>query len=172
MRLFNEVLSAGALIFADGKVKDGEHVYVYSTSWQMAPPPSCFYPWTTVAPMNRDFSKAISFQWNRDRRWMLLPFLHPEVVGIVRKWRLERLYKLALLSFARGGGQRALMDLAQWHERFSRTFPLSELVRSAKSFAPVKWPKPEQMEWARSAWADIDREQSAGPQFQAGAGNK
>jgi hypothetical protein len=97
---------------------------------------------------------------------MLLLFLHPEVVRIVRKWRLEPLYKLALLSFTRGGGQTALINLAQWHERHSRTFPLSELVRSAKSFAPTKWPKPEQMEWAGFAWADIDREQSAGSQSQ------
>jgi hypothetical protein len=132
MRLYDEVKGAGTRIFPDGKVKYGEDVYVYSSSWRMTVPPFCFYPWTTVVPINRDFSKAISFRWNRDQRNMLGLFLHSEVAKTVRQWGLEPLYKLALLCFARGGGQPAVMNLAQWHARHDRAFPLSELVGSAR----------------------------------------
>jgi len=166
MRRYDEVKGAGARILPDGKIKYGEDVYVYSSSWRMTVPPFCFYPWTTVAPINRDFSKAISFRWNRDQRKMLGLFLHSEVVKTVRKWGLKPLHKLALLCFAHGGGgQPAVMNLAQWHARHDRAFPLSDLVRSAKSFAPVKWPKPDEIQWAHSAWAEIEREQSTGSQF-------
>src|SRR5437899_5116644 len=142
MRLYDKVSGAGARIFPDGKVTPGENAYVYSTNWRMTLPPFCFYPWTTVAPINRDFSKAISFRWNRSERGMLI-FLHSEVVRIVREWGLQPLYKLSLLSFVHGKGQAALMNIGQWHACDERTFPLSELVWSVKSFAPVKWPKPE-----------------------------
>jgi len=123
----------------------------------MTLPPFCFYPWTTVAPINRDFSKAISFRWNRSERRMLGLFIHPEVVRIVRKWGLSSLYKLSLLCFVHGKGQAAVMNIAQWHARHGRTFPLSELVWSVKSFAPVKSPKPDDIQWARSVWPEIDR---------------
>ena len=68
MRLYDEVRGASTRIFPDGKIEHGEDAYVYSSSWRMTLPPFCFYPWTTVAPINRDFSKAISFRWNREDR--------------------------------------------------------------------------------------------------------
>ena len=155
MRRYDEVKGAGARIFPDGKVKQGEHVYVYSTSWRVAVPPFCFYPWTTVAPINRDFSKAISFRWNRSDRNALGLWLHGHVVRVVRQWGLQPVYKLSLLCFVNGKGHAALMSLAKWHASNEQPFPLVELVSSVESFAPVKPPKPEDIQWARSAWLEI-----------------
>jgi hypothetical protein len=107
MRLYDQVLGTGTRIFPDGKVKHGEDVYVYSTSWRVTLPPFCFYPWTTVAPVNRDFSKAVSFRWNRTERRMLAFFIHSEVIRSVREWGLQPLYKLALLCFVHGSRQPA-----------------------------------------------------------------
>jgi hypothetical protein len=109
MRRYDEVKGTSARIFPDGKVKQDGHVYVYSTSWRVAVPPFCFYPWTTVAPINRDFSKAISFRWNRSDRNALGLWLHGHVVRVVRQWGLQPLYKLSLLSFVNGKGHAALV---------------------------------------------------------------
>jgi hypothetical protein len=76
MRLYDEVRGAGARIFPDGKVKQGEDVYIYSTSWRMTLPPFCFYPWTTVAPINRDFSKSSILPMEAKRAWNAC-FFHP-----------------------------------------------------------------------------------------------
>ena len=87
-------------------------------------------------------------------------FIHPTVVRTAREWGLEVLHKMALLCFVRGTRQPALVELAQYHARHNQKFPLAELTGWVKSFAPIKRPKPEQIEWARSAWADIVAEQS------------
>jgi hypothetical protein len=163
MRRYDEILGAGTRIFPDGKIKHGEDVYVYSTSWRMTLPPFCFYPWTTIAPVSRDFSKAISFRWNRAERGMLAFFIHSEVIKTVRQSGLEVLYRLALLCYVRGSRQPALLEMARWHKGHERPFPLSELVWSIKSFAPVKAPKSEEIQWARSVWAEIEADKRTGP---------
>ena len=158
MRRYDKVVGAGTRIFPDGKVEHGDDVYVYSTSWRVTLPPFCFYPWTTVAPADRDFTKAVSFRWNRTERAMLAFVIHPEVIRTVRKIGLQALYRLALLCFVRGSRQSALQELAQWHTNHKREFPLAGLMLSVKSFAPVKSPSPDQVQWAIGAWTDITNE--------------
>ncbi len=162
MRLYDQVSGAGTRIFPDGKVERGEDVYVYSTSWRLTLPPFCFYPWTTVAPVNRDFTKAAPFRWNLSECRTLPIFIHPTVVRSAREWGLQVLYRLALLCLVRGTRQPALIELAQWHALHERKFPLSGLVGWVRSFAPVKSPKPEQVQWARSVWAEIETEKHPG----------
>ena len=158
-----KVVGAGTRIFPDGRVKHGEDVYVYSTSWRVTLPPFCFYPWTTVAPLDRDFSRAVSFRWNRTERRMLPLFLHSEVGRTVPEWGLQVLYKLALLCFVRGGRQPVLLEIASWHAQHERKFPLAELVRWVKSFAPVKQPKLDQVQWAQGLWAEIEGKKTSRP---------
>ena len=122
MRRYDEIRGAGTRIFPDGKVKYGGDVYVYSTSWRLTVPPFCFYPWTTIAPINRDFSKAVSFRWNPSERRIVRIFIHPTVVRTAREWGLEVLYKMALLCFARGTRQPALVELAHHYARHNQSF--------------------------------------------------
>jgi hypothetical protein len=71
--------------------------FVYSVSRRFSLP-FIFFPCTTVAPMNRDFSKAVSFMWKREERGWLAK-LHYETLATVMEVRLERLRWLAVLVF-------------------------------------------------------------------------
>ena len=62
-------------------------VYVYSTSHTFAFP-FRFMPITTVAPTNGDFSKAVSFMWNR-KDGHFLPQVHQDVYEAVETYGLD-----------------------------------------------------------------------------------
>ena len=128
--------------------------YVYSTSYRFRFP-FTFAPCTTVAPINRDFSRAVSFLWNRKDRH-LLPLLHLALYEAVQKWGLDRLYRLSVLAFTwRGGSPRvALKILAEGAKQSGDQFLLPELtMQCVRSFAPVKWPSGDQLQEARAVWS-------------------
>ena len=57
-----------------------------------------FAPCTTVAPMNRDASKAVAFIWKRKERGWLAK-LHYETLAAVMEVSLKQLRWLAVLAF-------------------------------------------------------------------------
>jgi hypothetical protein len=104
--------------------------------------------------MDRDFSKAVSFMWNRKDRHLLRE-LHNDVYAAVQKSGLERLYRLSTLAFAWPGQPReGLQILADGAKHAGDEFPLRELtLQCLRSFAPVKWPSREQLQEARRIWS-------------------
>ena len=71
--------------------------YTYSTSYRFCFP-FTFAPFTTVGPLNGDFSKAISFMWHRKSR-QHLEDLHHEVMQAATEHKLVRLYRFSVLAF-------------------------------------------------------------------------
>jgi hypothetical protein len=71
--------------------------YVYSVSYRLWIS-SVFAPCTTVAPMNRDASKAVAFIWKRKERGWLAK-LHYETLAAVMEAGLKQLRWLAVLAF-------------------------------------------------------------------------
>jgi hypothetical protein len=136
-----------------------DEAYVYSISYRFWIP-SMFAPCTTVAPMNRDFSKAVSFTWKRkERRW--LAKLHYELLATVMEVHLEELRWLAVLAFvfkdSRYKGERTsvaalklLYDCAPTDG--DERFPLSSFVLLClESFVPL-WPSRTEWEKAMQFW--------------------
>jgi hypothetical protein len=129
--------------------------YVYSTSYRFCISHLAFAPSTTVAPMNLDFSRAVNITWNRRVR-KLLPSLHNEVCEAVRKWGLDRLHRLAVLTFAypKGRPHDGLELLAESALQARDEFPfLTTTMLFMRSFVPTKWPRPDQLQKARADWA-------------------
>src|SRR5205809_6316956 len=135
-----------------------ENCYVYSTSYRFCFP-FTFVPSTTVAPVNRDLSRAVSFMWNRKDRDLLL-FLHQEVERAVEKWGLDEIYRLAVTTFAYpdGAPRMGLEKLAEGFRVNGEEFYFSEaLLSGLRSFAPSKWPCPDQLKKARAIWVATDK---------------
>jgi hypothetical protein len=135
----------------------GDDCYVYSTSYRFCFPYT-FSPATTVAPINRDFSRAISFLWNRRDRDLLGLLLHTSLCKAVEEWSLFRLYRLSLLAWARGGGGseslQALRILAVGAKAAGDTFPFDDgILHAVRSFAPTLRPDRYLLQLARNAWS-------------------
>ena len=98
--------------------------YVYSTSYRFCISPFAFAPSTTVGPMNGDVSRAVNIIWDRRVR-NLLPSLHDEVCEAPRKWGLDRLHRLAVLTFAypKGRPRDGMADLAEGTRQARDDFP-------------------------------------------------
>ena len=132
-----------------------EDCYVYSTSYTFAFP-FTFAPFTTVAPMDRDFSKAISLMWNGKDRYLLVP-LHTSVCKAVEEWTLFQLYRLSVLAWARGGGPKsleALRILALGAKEAGDTFPFDDgMLHAVRSFAPRLFPDRYLWQQGKDAWS-------------------
>jgi hypothetical protein len=131
--------------------------YVYSTSYRFCVSPFAFAPSTTVGPMDGDFSRAVNITWDRRVR-NLLPSLHvhEEVCEAGRKWGLERLHRLSVLTFAypKGRPRDGLAYLAEGARQARDDFPfLTTTILFMRSFVPTKWPRPDQLQEARAAWS-------------------
>ena len=125
---------------------------VYSTSYRFCLP-FTFAPSTTAAPLNRDFTRAVSFMWHRkDRR--LLSQLHGEICEVVANGGLKRLHRLATLTFAWTGRPRDGLQLLADDAKPARAFPFSErTMECLLSFAPVTSPSRHQLHEAREIWS-------------------
>jgi hypothetical protein len=128
--------------------------YVYSTSYRFCISAFAFAPSTTVGPMDGDISKAINITWHRRVRNML-PSLHSEVCEAARKWGLDRLHRLAVLTFAypKGRPRDGLECLADGARLARDDFPfLTTTIVFMRSFVPTKWPTANQLQEARTVW--------------------
>lgn len=136
-------------------IVDTENCYIYSTSYRFCFPYT-FPPATTAASIDRDFSSAISFLWNRRDR-TLLSLLHESVRQAVEEWSLFRLYRLSVLVWGRGGGGtnslEALRLLALSAKEAGDTFPFDDgILCAARSFVPTLVPDRYLLQQARDAW--------------------
>jgi hypothetical protein len=138
--------------------------YVYSTSHRFCFP-FTFAPFTTVGPLDGDFSKAISFMWHRKSR-RHLEDLHHEVMQAATEHKLIRLYRLSVLAFTfrdtyKGDrGSIAALRLFADGARDSGDddFPFSPFVLSClRSFAPTLMPNHDELEKARRVWVEGGR---------------
>ena len=157
--------------------------YVYSVSRRLSLPWP-FWPCTTVAPMNQDFSKAVAFMWKREERGWLAK-LHYETLATVMEVGLERLRWLAVLGFVFHGRKYGNEDtsvaalkllhdytLPNAEERMpampgvgKAKFPLSPFVLSClDSLMPVEKVNPSEWEKARVFWQTALNPDSQPPQ--------
>jgi hypothetical protein len=134
----------------------GPSWYVYSTSYTF----NVLFPGipaTTVAPTERDFSKAISFLWKREQRAQLRT-IHDEVYSAVLTWGLEKLYNLSVLAMAYqkvGPSPDGMKILAAGAKESGDEFPFSDFILGClQSFAPTKWPNPEVLKEQQQFWVD------------------
>ncbi|SRR6266540_2011730 len=130
--------------------------FVYSTSYRFCISQFAFAPSTTIGPLDGDFSRAVNITWNRKNRHMLLLLLHPQACEAARTWGLDRLHRLAVLTFAWTGGRprEALEIVADGAKQAGDPFPFSaNTLASIRSFVPTKWPSRNQLEEARSEWS-------------------
>jgi hypothetical protein len=136
--------------------------YIYSTSYRFCFP-FTFAPFTTVGPLDGDYTKAVSIMWNRkDRRQ--LRTLHEGLMVSLIGHRLERLHEMSVIAFAFKGtykGERGSMAAVRWlaDDGFvagSDHFPFSALALSCmRSFVPTRLPDAEQMGKAQRFWARV-----------------
>ena len=144
MKLFNAV--------------DNESAYVYSTSYRFCLVfPYAFSPATTAAPIDRDFTKAISFMWQRRDRGSL-SLLHASVYKAVEEWSMFRLHRLLVLAWTLGGGGarsvEALGILAKGAKEAGDTFPFDDRILNAvRSFAPTLPPDSYLLQLGEDAWS-------------------
>jgi hypothetical protein len=136
--------------------------YIYSTSHRFCFP-FTFAPFTTVGPLDRDFSKAISIMWNRKDRGQLRA-LHDDLMNSLIGHRLQRLHEMSVMAFAFKGtykGERGSMAAVKWlaDDGFvagSDHLPFSQLAISCmRSFAPTRLPSAEQLSKAQHFWASV-----------------
>ncbi len=139
--------------------------YIYSTSHRFCFP-FTFAPFTTVGPLDRDFSKAISIMWNRKDRPQLRA-LHDDLMNSLIGHKLQRLHEMSVMAFAFKGtykGERGSTAAVKWladdgfvaggdHPPFSRS-----VISCMRSFAPTRLPNAEQLAKAQHFWASV-REQ-------------
>ena len=149
-------------------IVDSENSYVYSTSYRF-----CFSfvyafsPATTAASIDRDFTKAISFMWQRHDRDSL-GLLHTLLCKAVEEWTLFRLYRLSVLawgdrSVTRLKSREVLRILAGGAKEAGDTFPFDEKILSAvRSYAPTRWPDRYLLQQAKDAWSKWPNEGYAG----------
>src|SRR5262249_6234626 len=133
-----------------------QNAYVYSTSHTFCFP-FRFMPLTTVAPINQDFSRAVSFMWQPPARHFL-PQLHQDVYDAVQSYGLDWFYTASVRAFALGpaGRANALGMWARAAKQAGDEFPLSDLtLQCLRSFAPVNFPTSAQMEEARAFWSAV-----------------
>jgi len=135
--------------------------YTYSTSYRFCFP-FTLAPFTTVGPLNGDFSKAISFMWHRKSR-QHLEDLHHEVMQAATEHKLVRLYRFSVLACTfrdtykgERGTVAALKMFADGAEYGGdNDFPFSPFVLSClRSFAPTLMPNPDELEKARRIWVE------------------
>ena len=139
--------------------------YIYSTSNRFCLP-FTFAPFTTVGPMDRDFSKAISIMWNRKDRPQLRA-LHDDLMNSLMGHRLQRLHEMSVMAFAFKGtykGERGSIAAVKWlaDDGFVAGGdhpPFSQLAISCmRSFAPTRWPTAEQLAKAHAFWVYVRNE--------------
>src|SRR5262249_28748972 len=139
-------------------IVDRESAYVYSTSYRFCLVfPYAFSPATTAAPIDRDFTKAISFMWHRRDRGSL-SLLHAAVVKAVEEWSMFRPYQLSVLAWSLGGrGPRsieAMGILAKGASEAGDTFPFDDRILNAvRSFAPTLPPDSSLVQLGKDAWS-------------------
>ena len=143
--------------------------YIYSTSHRFCFP-FTFAPFTTVGPLDHDFSKAVSIMWNRKDRSQLRA-LHDDLMTSLIGHRLQRLHDMSVIAFAFKGsykGERGSIAAVKWlaDDGFVAGGdhpPFSQLVISCmRSFAPTRLPSAEQLAKARDFWASVRRELTKG----------
>ena len=133
-------------------VVDSENSYVYSTSYRF-----CFSLAYAVAPIERDFTKAISFMWQRHDR-ASLGLLHTSLCNAVEEWSMFRLHRLSVLAWALGGGGvrsvEALRILAGGAKKAGDTFPFDDgILNAVRSFAPTLRPDSYLLQLGKDAWS-------------------
>ena len=139
-------------------VVDSEKSYVYSTSYRFCFSFAyAFSPATTAAPIDRDFTKAISFMWQRRDR-PLLSQLHTSLCKAVEEWSMFRLHRLSVLAWALGGGGvrsvEALRILAGGAKKAGDTFPFDDgILNAVRSFAPTLRPDSYLLQLGKDAWS-------------------
>ena len=145
--------------------------YVYSTSHRFCFP-FTFAPFTTVGPLDRDFSKAISIMWNREDRPQLRA-LHDDLMNSLVGHKLQRLHDMSVMAFAFKGtykGERGSTAAVKWlaDDGFVAGGdhpPFSQLVISCmRSFAPTRWPNAEQLAKAQHFWSGVREKLTKGGQ--------
>src|SRR5438067_3635346 len=139
--------------------------YIYSTSHRFCFP-FTFAPFTTVRPLDHDFSKAISIMWNRKDRPQLRK-LHDDLMNSLVGHRLQRLHEMSVIAFAFKGtynGDRGSIAAVKWlaDDGFvagGDHSPFSQFVISCmRSFAPTRLPSAAQLAKARDFWASVRKE--------------
>jgi hypothetical protein len=139
-------------------VVDSENSYVYSTSYRFCFSFAyAFSPATTAAPIDRDFTKAISFMWQRHDRGSL-GLLHTSLCKAVEEWSMFQLHRLSVLAWALGGGGPrsvvALRILADGAKKAGDTFPFDDgILNAVQSFAPTLRPDSYLLQLAKDAWS-------------------
>ena len=89
--------------------------YIYSTSHRFCFP-FTFAPFTTVEPLDHNFSKAVSIMWNRKDRSQLRA-LHDDLMTSLIGHRLQRLHDMSVIAFAFKGsykGERGSIAAVKW----------------------------------------------------------
>jgi len=79
--------------------------YVYSTAYRFCISQFAAAPSTTIGPLDGDISKAVNITWKRKDRNLLPLLLHRQACDVARTWGLDRLHRLAVLTFAWTGGR-------------------------------------------------------------------
>jgi hypothetical protein len=139
--------------------------YIYSTSYRFCFP-FTFAPFTTVGPLDGDFSNAISIMWNRrDRRQ--LRTLHYDLMDSLTGHRLHRLHEMSVTVYAFKGtykGVRGSVAALRWlaDDGFlagGDHFPFSPVALSCmRSFVPTRSPSAEQLTKAQGFWMLVREE--------------
>jgi len=143
--------------------------YIYSTSHRFCFP-FTFAPFTTVEPLDRDFSKAISIMWNRKDRSQLKA-LHDDLMASLIGHKLQRLHEMSVWAFTFKGtykGERGSTAAVKWladdgfvaggdHPSFSQL-----VISCMRSFAPTRLPSAEQLAKAQHFWAFVRNDLTKG----------
>jgi hypothetical protein len=136
--------------------------YIYSTSHRFCFP-FTFAPFTTVRPLDSDFSKAISIMWNRKDRPQLKA-LHDDLMSSLIGHRPQRLHDMSVIVFAFNGsykGERGSIAALKWlaDDGFVAGGdhpPFSEFAISCmRSLAPTRWPTVERLAKAQRFWTSV-----------------
>jgi hypothetical protein len=130
--------------------------YVYSTAYRFCISQFAAAPSTTIGPLDGDISKAVNITWKRKDRNLLPLLLHRQACDVARTWGLDRLHRLAVLTFAWTGGRprEALEIVADGAKEAGDPFPFSADMRASMlSFVPSKWPSRKQLDEARAKWS-------------------